>query len=175
MLEVKVQFNDDLFFKVKEYVKNNEKSIIPPQLLNQVKKLESYIKNFQEKIGNFNEEKILELFKKYQTTLTASQYYFLKFALRDYENWLRKSHLKLLEITEKNAKSYENWLRKIKSDGTVKDRLLRLFALYEFFISEEIILTNPFKKVISTSRQRSSLRRHYDTKTEYHLTPSLCV
>ena len=182
MLEVKALIKD-LFFKLEKclekclekYPENSENRIIPPQLINHLKNLESYIENFQEKIGIFNDEKILNLFKKYQVTLTASQYYFLKFALRDYENWLKKRHLKLLNITEKNAKSYENWLNKIKSSGTVKDRLLRLFALYEFFINEKIILTNPFKKVISTSRQRLSLRRYYDTKTEYHLTPSLCV
>ena len=213
MLEVKAQFIDDLFFKIKEYVKsseksiippqlfnqveklknyqiieylffkiknyvknsekNSEKSIIPPQLFNQVEKLESYFKNFYEKIGNFNDEKILNLFKKYQATLTASQYYFLKFALRDYETWLKKRHLKLLRITEKNAKNYETWLNKIKSKGTVKDRLLRLFALYEFFIKEKIILTNPFKKVISTSRHRLSIKRLYDTKTQYFLNPNL--
>ena len=175
MLEIKAQIKD-MFFKMKKFLKNNENNnIIPPQLFNQVNKLENHFENFHENIGNFNEEKILELFKKYQATLTASQYYFLKFALRDYETWLKKRHLKLLKITEKNAKNYETWLNKIKSKGTVKDRLLRLFALYEFFINEKIILTNPFKKVISTSRQRLSLRRHYDTKTEYHLTPSLCV
>ena len=111
MLEGKAQIIEDLLFKIKKYLKNSEKSseksIFPPQLFNQVEKLESYFKNFHEKIGNFNDEKILNLFKKYQATLTASQYYFLKFALRDYETWLKKRHLKLLKITEKNAKNYE--------------------------------------------------------------------
>ena len=82
MLEGKAQIKD-LFLEIENYLK---KGNVPPQFVNQTKKLKNYIKNFQEKIGNFNEEKILELFKKYQTTLTASRYYFLKFALRDYEN-----------------------------------------------------------------------------------------